>query len=346
MPTAAPPSPAAAPRPSGRVLALVGAALVAAGGVAVLAGRLGGTPDPPRMSALPDFRLTERSGRPLSLADLRGRPWVADFIFTRCGGACPAMTARMARLRARPLVGRARSCPSPSTPPTTRRRCWPAMPRPSGADESWHFADWSPRRTSTTCPWAGFKLAAMEVPAGEQAAGGDGPFLHSSKFVLVDGEGVIRGYYDSTDEKAMRALVARRRRPPGRTMTVTDLPALNACLNATSARAPGHGVRPHPPGPPHRPQARHAGRAGLLRPVPDELPRVPRPGGIGPLPRPGGRADGLLHDPPDPHGAGGRDRAPGRDDAGARAARAIRQATAAWRGSRCPSGPTCPSRAW
>jgi len=37
--------------------------------------------------------------------------------------------------------------------------------------------------------------------------GGDGPFLHSSKFVLVDGEGVVRGYYDSTDEPAMRALV-------------------------------------------------------------------------------------------------------------------------------------------
>ena len=54
----------------------------------------------------------------------------------------------------------------------------------------------------------GFKLAAMEVPPAEQAAGGDGPFLHSSKFVLVDGEGVIRGYYDSTDEQALRALVA------------------------------------------------------------------------------------------------------------------------------------------
>ena len=51
------------------------------------------------MGALPDFRLVERSGRPLSLADLKGRPWVAEFIFTQCAGACPAMTARMARLR-------------------------------------------------------------------------------------------------------------------------------------------------------------------------------------------------------------------------------------------------------
>ena len=41
---------------------------------------------------------------------------------------------------------------------------------------------------------------------------GDGPFLHSSKFVLVDGSGAIRGYYDSEDEAALRALEADARR--------------------------------------------------------------------------------------------------------------------------------------
>jgi cytochrome oxidase Cu insertion factor (SCO1/SenC/PrrC family) len=184
----------------------VGAALVAAGGVAVLATRPGGTPDPPRMSALPDFRLTERSGRPLSLADLRGRPWVADFIFTQCAGACPAMTARMARLR-RDLSSDVRLVsftvdPAHDTPEVLARYA-----AAFHADESWHFLT-GPQKDVYDLSVGGFKLAAMEVPAGEQAAGGDGPFLHSSKFVLVDGEGVIRGYYDSTDEKAMRALVA------------------------------------------------------------------------------------------------------------------------------------------
>jgi cytochrome oxidase Cu insertion factor (SCO1/SenC/PrrC family) len=53
---------------------------------------------------------------------------------------------------------------------------------------------------------SGFKLAAMEVPAGQRQAGSDGPFLHSGKFVLVDGAGVIRGYYDSDDGAAMNAL--------------------------------------------------------------------------------------------------------------------------------------------
>src|SRR5947207_2469906 len=38
---------------------------------------------------IPDFSLTERSGRAVSLADLRGNVWVADFFYTTCHGPCP-----------------------------------------------------------------------------------------------------------------------------------------------------------------------------------------------------------------------------------------------------------------
>ena len=205
MPTAAPTQATATPRSSGRVLGLVGAILVAAG-VAVVGARARRAPEPPRLGSLPDFRLVERSGRPLSRADLRGRPWVADFIFTRCGGACPAMTARMARLR-RDLSPDVRFVsftvdPAHDTPEVLTR--YAATFR---ADEGWRFVT-GPAKDLYALSVAGFKLAAMEVPPAEQVAGGDGPFLHSSKFVLVDGAGVIRGYYDSTDEAAMRTLAA------------------------------------------------------------------------------------------------------------------------------------------
>jgi len=204
MPTDAPTQATATPRSSGRVLGLVGAILVAAGAVAVVAARARPGPEPPRLGSLPDFRLVERSGRPLSLADLRGRPWVADFIFTQCGGACPAMTARMARLRrdVSPDVQFVSFTVDPAhdTPEVLAR--YAATFR---ADEGWLFVT-GPAKDLYALSVAGFKLAAMEVPPGEQAAGGDGPFLHSSKLVLVDGAGVIRGYYDSTDEAAMRTL--------------------------------------------------------------------------------------------------------------------------------------------
>lgn len=49
--------------------------------------------------AAPEFKLTDQSGKPLGSADLRGHPYICDFIFTTCQGACPMMSARMAELQ-------------------------------------------------------------------------------------------------------------------------------------------------------------------------------------------------------------------------------------------------------
>lgn len=46
---------------------------------------------------IPDFTLTERSGDTISKADLEGKVWVASFVFTRCQGPCPRVSASMAR---------------------------------------------------------------------------------------------------------------------------------------------------------------------------------------------------------------------------------------------------------
>lgn len=208
MPSAAPADERSAPRPSRRLAAALAAgAVVAALGVALGLRSLWRAPEPPRYSTLPPFHLTERSGRPLSARDLRGRIWVADFIFTQCGGACPAMTARLARLRRELPAGVAFVSftvdPAHDTPEVLARYA-----DTFHAGEDWLFAT-GPQKDLYDLSVVGFKLAALEVPEGERAAaGGDGPFLHSSKFTLVDGDGVIRGYYDSTDESALRALVA------------------------------------------------------------------------------------------------------------------------------------------
>ena len=48
---------------------------------------------------LPDFSLIERSGRHVTLADLRGKVWIANFIYTNCTDTCPLQSARMAKLQ-------------------------------------------------------------------------------------------------------------------------------------------------------------------------------------------------------------------------------------------------------
>jgi len=48
---------------------------------------------------VPDFALVERSDRTVTLADLRGAVWLANFIYTQCTETCPLQSAEVARLQ-------------------------------------------------------------------------------------------------------------------------------------------------------------------------------------------------------------------------------------------------------
>jgi protein SCO1/2 len=128
---------------------------------------------------------------------------VADFIFTRCAAACPAMTARMAALH-REAPGDVAFVsftvdPAHDTPDVLARYA-----RAAGAGPNWLFLTGA-QPALYSLAVEGFKLGVEEVPAGRQTEG-DGPFLHSSHFVLVDGQGRVRGYYDSTEAEALARL--------------------------------------------------------------------------------------------------------------------------------------------
>jgi cytochrome oxidase Cu insertion factor (SCO1/SenC/PrrC family) len=53
----------------------------------------------PVIRAVPEFSLTDQNGQTVTKEDLRGKIWIADFIFTRCAGPCPLMTARMLEMQ-------------------------------------------------------------------------------------------------------------------------------------------------------------------------------------------------------------------------------------------------------
>ena len=50
---------------------------------------------------LPDFELSECMGGTVSRESLRGKRWLANFVFTRCAGPCPTMTRDMSELHRR-----------------------------------------------------------------------------------------------------------------------------------------------------------------------------------------------------------------------------------------------------
>jgi protein SCO1/2 len=164
------------------------------------------SPALPILGELPSFSLTSHHGEPVSRTTLAQQLWVADFIFTRCGGICPVMTARLARLRDEVPASVAFVSftvdPEHDTPEVLS-----AYAKDAGASGNWLFLTGS-REALYALSTGGFKLVALEVPPQERVAGGDGPFLHSSKLVLVDDNGRLRGYYDSSDDVAVKRLVA------------------------------------------------------------------------------------------------------------------------------------------
>lgn len=47
------------------------------------------------------FEAVDQNGEPMSLSDLEGKVWFADFVFTQCITVCPTMTAHMSELQKR-----------------------------------------------------------------------------------------------------------------------------------------------------------------------------------------------------------------------------------------------------
>lgn len=161
-------------------------------------------PEPlPVLGKVPEFTLTNRDGRVVRRADLDGRPWVADFIFTRCPASCPMMTSRLKRLD--------RSLPSDLPLHLVSISVDPAYDTPAvlqkyaesfQAPSRWLFLTGAREDVRRLCV-EGFKLGLDMSPAG---SAGPEPILHSTRFVLVDGRGDIRGYYEAFDEESTAKL--------------------------------------------------------------------------------------------------------------------------------------------
>jgi cytochrome oxidase Cu insertion factor (SCO1/SenC/PrrC family) len=157
------------------------------------------TPEPTPADAFEvmPFALKERSGKPVSNDDLKGKVWVASFIFTRCSGPCPSVTGTVARLQSELDL---------ANTPDLRLVTFTVDPDRDTPDELKKYAD---RYRAHPDRWLfltgqedeihrlakdGFKLGVSRSQDPDPPAGQE--FDHSTRLVVIDKAGRVRSFFD------------------------------------------------------------------------------------------------------------------------------------------------------
>ncbi len=162
---------------------------------------------PPVIKEVPDFALIHHDGTTVTREHFTGEPWIADFIFTSCAAICPRMTARMGRVVDALGAGSPVKIASFSVDPEhDTPEVLAAYATKHGAGDGWYFLTGG-RQEIHTLSRDGFMLGIETSPRPEVATGND-PIIHSNRFVLVDRENRIRGYYDSFDDVDIERLLS------------------------------------------------------------------------------------------------------------------------------------------
>ena len=135
---------------------------------------------------VPEFRFTTQEGKTLTREDMKGKVWVVDFFFTRCPGPCPVMSSRMAEIsRTLRKTGDVRLV-SVSIDPTH--------------DTPEVLAEYASRMNADPTRWIFLTGPEKEITEFTQkgmlqalAKDTDNIPTHSTRFMVIDREGRIRG---------------------------------------------------------------------------------------------------------------------------------------------------------
>jgi protein SCO1/2 len=158
---------------------------------------------------LADFALTNQEGRPVSWDSLKGKIVIADFFFTHCPTICPGLTRNMKRLaesvnngkrvgdKANKLVHFLSFSIDSERDSVERLKYWADKYQIN--PENWWLL------TGKKKDIYDFSINEMKIGV-EDGEGVDTNFIHSDKFVLIDSNRHVRGYYDGLDTVSLAKL--------------------------------------------------------------------------------------------------------------------------------------------
>lgn len=159
--------------------------------------------DPEKLRRIAPFELTDQRGERFGSAQLEGKVWIADMIFTSCPDICPILSTQMSNLGRRLDHDQIHFVSISVDPETDTPERLAEYAERYGADpERWSFLTGA--RTEVLRLIVGSLLIQVGLPSAEPS---DGPpnILHSRRFVLVDQRMQLRGEYE-TDLPGLRRL--------------------------------------------------------------------------------------------------------------------------------------------
>ena len=156
----------------------------------------------PVFGHVPDFTLTSQSGESFDAKSLDGKIWVADFIYTHCPGPCPRMSSQMRRVQS-----------AVTEIPDVRLVSFSVDPE---RDTPAVLAEYAQRYQAQSGRWFFLTGDRKTIDALDRRAfmlgNVDGTLQHSTRFVLIDRHGSIRGYYGTSDDDPTARLIVDIRR--------------------------------------------------------------------------------------------------------------------------------------
>lgn len=158
---------------------------------------------------LKDFDLVDHKGRPFKKADMVGKVWIADFIFTSCPSICPGMTQKLAKVAdelkdAEDIRFLSITVDADNDTPEKLDAFFQKHGVVEGGAPSprWHFVTGETKAVDETI----LKSFLMAFQRGATPA----QVTHAERLVLVDKRAHVRALFD-TDTAGLEALKKRAR---------------------------------------------------------------------------------------------------------------------------------------
>lgn len=155
---------------------------------------------------IPPFKLIDQNGKTVDQSIVKNKIYVADFFFTRCGTICPRIASQLTRVqdifRNNPSIVFLSHTVDPEHDRPAQLKAY--ADKYEAIPGKWYFLTGN-KADIYDLAMHGYYLPTVD--AGVKGGKPDETFIHSEKLVLVDREGIVRGFYDGTDKKDVDRLI-------------------------------------------------------------------------------------------------------------------------------------------